>query len=74
MRAETREKGKIENFRSRNMKKLLIITCSLAQLKRIGRETGAGNWTRSAHYVLMKNITLANNSGQSNWTPIGGVE
>jgi len=38
-----------------------------ATLRKVGKETGTGNWTRDAHYIQIANITLSS----ANWTPIG---
>jgi len=35
-------------------------------LAKVGKETGAGNWTLTAHYFQMNDIVLS-----GNWTPIG---
>ena len=44
-----------------------------ADLRKVGTETGDGNWTLSAHYKQTADIPGSGKLVQGNWTPIGNV-
>ncbi len=45
-----------------------FVVATVADLKKVGTETGIGKWTLTAHYLQIANIDL---SSIANWTPIG---